>query len=520
LFPFRLIGIVIGALGKLINPVGSLLKILAGLLLLALGVTFGFSLIIGLGVFLGVMTDTNWISGSHILGVFANDIPQAGIIFVFLATFIPAVVLTVLGLVLITGKRFLNSNFWQTTLILWLVGIVGSATFGSKYAMNFSKNGYYETTSELSVPGNILILDSKEDDSESNGDFDKEFRDNRIVVKSSENNKISIKLKYKAKGATKKEADLNTRNIEFNFFQKDSLLTFDNYLKIKGTKMFRNQRVDGALFIPVNQKFKMTKRFVWNTLHDWWEIRDKYSIDSENVEKFTFIMKENNTIECVDCPVLTEDERNALRDSDNNSNFFNNYDFEQIGDVKKEFAVKNFKEIEIGSNFFVEIKSGSQFKVVAASNNNEILEDIETNVNGETLEIDYKDSFRDHDNKVNIIITMPEITDLNISGAANGKIVGFENLKKLSINQSGASILAIDVTTENLNVESSGASKLLAKGQTNSLNLNLSGASEFQGKDLKASNASVDASGASHAKLSKIPQLNSSTSGGSTIEKE
>lgn len=207
LFPFRLIGIFIGALGKLVRPAGALLRIFAGLLLFVLGVTFGLSIIVSLGVVFGFLLNSPFISGitnDHIINVFLNDFPQIGVFFVFLASFIPAVVLTVLGIGLMTGKSFVNSNFWQTTLILWLVGLVGSAAVGSKYAMNFSSRAGYSVENNLNVPAGTVWLDMKEEEEfEDDDDFESSFGRNRVQIEASENQEMHLKIQYSAKGATK-----------------------------------------------------------------------------------------------------------------------------------------------------------------------------------------------------------------------------------------------------------------------------------------------------------------------------
>jgi hypothetical protein len=52
------------------------------------------------------------------------------------------------------------------------------------------------------------------------------------------------------------------------------------------------------------------------------------------------------------------------------------------------------------------------------------------------------------------------------------------------------------------------------------LKVNLSGASQLDAKGLKVDKADVEARGASVAKLSKIKDLRSDTSGGSVIERD
>lgn len=525
LFPFRLIGIFIGALGKLVRPAGALLRIFAGLLLFVLGVSFGLSIIVSLGVVFGFLLNSPFISGitnDHIINVFLNDFPQIGVFFVFLASFIPAVVLTVLGIGLMTGKSFVNSNFWQTTLILWLVGLVGSAAVGSKYAMNFSSRAGYSVQNNLNVPGGTVWLDMKEEEEfEDDDDFENSFGRNRVQIEASENQEMHLKIQYSAKGATKKIAEQNARNLKYNFKQTDSTILFDNKITFSGKKQFRDQHAEVILYLPKNKKFKMTRRFFDQGYSNSWHLSDKYSFEYDQVENFTFVLNKEGKIECTDCPKLTENERQALRDSDDfNGNFFDDGEFDNHGEHRRNFNVKDFTKIEFGSNYFVKIKKGAEFKMEAFSDHNRELEELEAVVEGRTLKIKYEDPFQNHDGKVNIEIALPELNELEISGAAVVKVLGFENQNQMDVTLSGASKLALQTGLKKLKIESSGASKIMAKGSTDYLGLELSGASQFFGKELVVTKADVEASGASRANLGKIPDLHSSANGGSEVEHE
>ncbi len=525
LFPFRFIGIIISALGKLVRPAGALLRIFAGLLLFVLGVSFGLSIIISLGVVFGFLLNSPFISGitnDHIINIFLNDIPQIGVFFVFLASFIPAVVLTVLGIGLMTGKSFVNSNFWQTTLILWLVGLVGSAAVGSKYAMNFSSKAGYSVENDLNVPANTIWLDIKEeDDFEEDGDFESSFGHNRVQIQASENQDMFVKIQYSAKGATKKIAEQNARNMRYNYKQTDSTILFDNRITFTGKKQFRDQNAEVILFMPKNKKFKMTRRFFDRGYSSSWHLSDQYAFDYDQVENFTFVLNSEGKVECTDCPKLTESEKRALRDNDDfNGSFFDDGEFENRGEHHRSFSVKDFSKIEFGSNYFVRIKKGTEYKMEAFSEHNRELEDLEAVVEGKTLKIKYEDPFKNHDGEVNIEITLPELNDLEVSGAAVVKVLGFENQNEMNVTVSGASKLALQTGLKRLNIESSGASKIMAKGNSDYLDLELSGASQFYGKELLVNSAKVDASGASKASLGKIPSLHSSATGGSQVDHE
>jgi phage shock protein PspC (stress-responsive transcriptional regulator) len=513
LFPFRLVGVILKAFGKVLGPIGTLVKIFFGLLLLIIGASFGFAAIVTTGVFFGLISSQSWISGDNIIGMLSRDLPPLGGFFGFLALFIPAIAIVLIGIKLITGHLNGQRNFWLTMLALWLMGIVGISAVGSKYALNFAKYNSFSQETPMAIPTGTLYLDALESDTDNDDVFD-----TRVSIEASENGNLYVETKYSSHGRSREQALSLAKDIVYNVSQKDSAIIFPENFVLKNEGVFRDQKVEATLFIPKNKKFKMTTEFAWRVYSQTWNLESKYGIDRENIEKYSFIIDENGDIACSDCPVLTDEEREAL-DRDRRESF-EGEDFGDHGEFHKSVKVGDFSGIEFGSNFIVTIKHGDTNSVDIYSNSREDLEDIEAKVKGNTLEIEYDDPFRDHNAKVHIIIVSNKLDNLNISGAALAKVLGFENLSNLDVELSGASQVAIDIKTNTLEVNASGASKLVLKGTANTIDVNLSGASQLNAKDIKIENADVEAHGASIAKFGKIKNLKSDTSGGSEIERE
>ena len=514
LFPFRLIGIILKALGKILGPIGTLVKMFIGLILMIIGASFGFAAIVTTGVFYGLISSKDWISGDHVIGMLSRDLPPLGGFFGFLALFIPAIAIVLIGIKLLTGQLSGQRNFWLTMLALWLMGVVGISAVGSKYALNFSKlNGYTDETT-LTLPNGTLYLDALERDEDEDDVFD-----TRVVLEASENASLTLKTKYSSHGRSKEQALSLAKDISYLIAQRDSVIIFPENFTMKDKNVFRDQKVEATLFIPKNKKFKMSREFARRVYSQSWNLDAKFGIDSDNIEKYTFLMDESGEIACADCPVLTEDEREAL-DRNGNNGSFGGEDFNDHGEFHKSVTVESFKNIDFGSNFIVTIKHGDKTSVDIYSNDQKELDNIEAKVKGSTLEIEYDDPFRDHDSEVHIYIVTNTLENLDISGAAKAKILGFENLNDLNVELSGASQVAMDIISKTLDINASGASQLITKGSATVMKANLSGASQLDAKGLKVEKADVEAHGASVAKLSKIKDLRSDTSGGSVIERD
>jgi hypothetical protein len=516
LFPFRLIGIILKAFSRLLNPLGSILKIFFGLILLLLGSSLALAALISTGAFFGLITHSNWFSGEHVIGMFSKDIPAVGGFFGFLTLFIPAISIVLVGISLLVGKRQGNRNFWLTMLTLCLSGILGVSVISTKYAMNFSRSNSFENETILVAPKGILYLDTNEREF-----MDDDVFDTRVTIEASSNENLTLKQRFISKGKTKEEAVENSKKINYLVVQTDSLLIFPENFTIPKNTPFRNQKVINTLHIPKNQRFKMTSDFINRVYSQSWNLKRRFGIDGEDIQKYTFMMDETGNVKCEDCPELTEDEKEAMdRKGDNENDFYTGSEFTERGEFHKTVKVDDFENIKFGANYIVTIRQGAETSLEIYSDREDDLKDIEAEVSNGSLEIKYEDPFKNHDAEVHIYITTPKIQNLDISGAAKVKVFGFENLDKLNIEMGGASKAAFQAKTNKIDVDASGASVLTFKGECNTLRAELSGASKLNARDCKVESADIEAHGASVAKLGKIKNLRSDSSGGSSIEKE
>lgn len=157
--------------------------------------------------------------------------------------------------------------------------------------------------------------------------------------------------------------------------------------------------------------------------------------------------------------------------------------------------VADFKAIEVGGVFEVEITAQKDFSVEVEADDN-LLQFIRTEVNGETLEIKADKRFSTK-NPIRVKISAPDIENLQISGASR---ISLANLKN-----------------DSLHVDSSGASKIKIDGETQNLVVDMSGASRLDAENLKSENATIDASGASQINVFVSNDLKADLSGASKV---
>ncbi len=163
--------------------------------------------------------------------------------------------------------------------------------------------------------------------------------------------------------------------------------------------------------------------------------------------------------------------------------------------INENREVSDFKAIEVGGVFQVEITAQKDFSVEIQTDDN-LLPLIKTEVEDGVLKIETTEKFNSK-SPIIVKVSAPNIEELEVSGASK------VNLNNLSNNS--------------LNVNASGASKVTIAGATKELTIDVSGASKIDAENLKSENASVEASGASSVGLTVSGDLKSRASGASSI---
>ncbi|WP_031529376.1 head GIN domain-containing protein [Dyadobacter crusticola] len=206
------------------------------------------------------------------------------------------------------------------------------------------------------------------------------------------------------------------------------------------------------------------------------------------------------------------------------------------GTSTRTYDFRNFDELEMSDAFRVNVVSGTSFAVSATGEMND-LDDLNIFVQDGKLVARYRDYSRNR-KRMDIDIVMPDIEEVNFSGAVRAGIENFENLPSLKIELSGASQCEFDGSAREMDFNLSGASRLNLFGEAKFLDGELSGASQLlsfglpvEESDLDLSGASkaevyvtkkliVEASGASQVRYKGNPEIRKDLSGGSTLRPE
>lgn len=485
LFPFRLIGTFVTALGKVLGPIVrvffELIRVVFGLSIFAIGLALLVSIVIVFGIFMGLFSTSilpdYW--GGDIQGLslpteaFRNTFPAWSMIAAFVVVLIPSLGILLSGGSILAKKSLFKPAVGWTMLGLFIFSILTLSFTVPKIIYSFKEDGEYKTEKVFNLNGKVAVLKVNEiglDD----------YKVTDLTIKGYEGTEFKLVQRFGAQGYTRKNGVENAQMVEYNVLQQDSTLTFDSNLSFKKGAKFRAQRLDMELFIPYGQTFVIEE--------DLWRLIDNNYMDYDgyhdsNFNK-TWKMTESG-FECINCKQPTESKTIQLND---------------------QFGYKDFNEIEITGIFDLVIRKADGFSVQLDGPDAEKRK-YEVSVSGETLEIKYRtrnknywDKGFDIDDKVKINITLPSLKKLKIKGAGEFVIRGFEE-DAMDISLLGAMTGEAIIDAHNLTLDMAGPMVFELEGSGRLLQAEVTKMSQLKASRYEVEDAVVEAKGMARARV-------------------
>jgi phage shock protein PspC (stress-responsive transcriptional regulator) len=481
LFPFRLIGLLLGVLGKILVPLLEIFRVGIGIVVILLGVSLMFTTVIAGGVLVGLFSASalpgptfRFDEISMPLEVITNSFSGWTVFAGFIAAIIPAVLITLLGASIIAKKYVFGPTVGWTMFVLFFISVAMLSVGIPKIIYSFKEQGEFREELTYHLTGKKAYFHINEVGMD-------DYNEISLTLKGHEGKDFRLVQIFKGRGATKQKAIENARMIDYNVDVKDSVMTFDSNIQFKKDAIFRDQRLDMTLYIPYNHPFVMdesTSRFI-----------SQY-IDYEDMDGFTWEMNDKG-LKCLNCPV-TEEEKNNVAD---------------------DFGLTDFDELEIRGVFDVNIDRGDEYAVELIGSESD-KEKYKIYRLGRTLVIDYEGISKKFDwdvpmideDEIRINITMPALEKIEAEGY--GKIE-FENFEadNIDIDLRGPVKLRGDITTRDLVINLTGKSEADLSGRATNLDAELQFASKLRAYNLEVDDAIVEASGASSAKVNVLKSL-------------
>ena len=182
----------------------------------------------------------------------------------------------------------------------------------------------------------------------------------------------------------------------------------------------------------------------------------------------------------------------------------------------EEYAFTNFTRVEISSAFEFEIEQSSSYSINITADDN-VIDYVQVSQVGQTLKIRLGTVTWFGPVTLRASVTMPQLSDLTVSGASRGTVSDFNSTEDLDITVSGASKVTGDITAGNVEFDISGASTIQLEGSGNDMDAIVSGASRFNLDDFTVNNADVNFSGASSGTVNLNGRLDANLSGASRL---
>lgn len=508
LFPFRLIGKVFGALGKAFAPllqfIAASIRIFTGGIIVIVGLSVMFSLLVTAGVLLGLYNGDWFFHGDEFIylpyELFTNTFPEVGVLFVLTAIFIPFLYVFIAGITIIAKRRVMSSSVGWSILGIWMIAVVGSFATVPNVVRDFRDEGYYEETEVVNIKADTLIIDidmitsrgfdSRRHRYDRQYEWDSEFTDLDLAV--SRDGKFSVKKRFRARGRDIREAELNAKDIIYQYQVDGSTIKFDSELTFKPRAKFRFQELDMTFYIPKNTPFQI-ERDMSLILH-----RFSYRYSWYEIYRNTWMYNENGTLVCLSCK---EDDSSSSRSSSG--------EFEKVYD-----NLDSFNSIEVFENMEVIITRSENFEVQLEGPRSKV-EDAFIQVIGGVLKIDETNMDRDWSN-VKVYIKSPPIRSINLQ---NGATLSYAPLQHdfLTIKTFDDSKADIAGSIDRLELYASDDSRIDVTASIEKLNAEIIEGARLYAYDAQIQEAEVETSAEARARVNVTEYLEASASGFSSI---
>ncbi len=182
----------------------------------------------------------------------------------------------------------------------------------------------------------------------------------------------------------------------------------------------------------------------------------------------------------------------------------------------KKYDLKDFTKVEAGWGMELKIIQSDNYYIEVEADQKDF-EYLKVEKHGSSLKfyID-KNSYRKRGD-IDIIIKMPALTGLELSGSAEANIDMNVSSEEFECELSGGAQLNGNLKCGDISLSSSGGGTTKLSGSGDNLNVDGSGGSEFKLKDFSVKDVNAEFSGGSELTVTMNGNLSSSQSGGSKI---
>jgi len=178
--------------------------------------------------------------------------------------------------------------------------------------------------------------------------------------------------------------------------------------------------------------------------------------------------------------------------------------------------ISGFTAVLISSGIDVYLSEGDDFEVRVEADEN-LLEVIETKLNGSMLEVGTDNVNIRNAKSKKVHISLPELSALRISSAGDCKGQTLFHCDNLDLSVSSAGDLSLEVEASRIDLDISSSGDVSLAGQAEEFDVSLSSAGDLHAFDLQAGRVKVSVSSAGDARVNASEEISMSASSAGNI---
>lgn len=184
-------------------------------------------------------------------------------------------------------------------------------------------------------------------------------------------------------------------------------------------------------------------------------------------------------------------------------------------EISRSYKNQGFTSLSVASGMKLEVKQGKKYEVTVHTKESQFKR-IKVEQTGKMLEFSML-PFTTTTGSIEIFITMPELTELGLSGGSTAVVTMNVTQKTFLANLSGGSGLTGSLQARQLILNLSGGSRSSLIGETDTMKINASGGSRIQQEGFQVNEADLNLSGGSTAYIFVKESIEADASGGSQV---
>ena len=185
---------------------------------------------------------------------------------------------------------------------------------------------------------------------------------------------------------------------------------------------------------------------------------------------------------------------------------------------RQKISVGSFNALSVSDAFAVEISVGSE-ESLEIEIESQFRDDLIVEVRGGILIIGLENGRKNRRMRESpkAYITVKTLDRIQVSGAVSLRTLDILKSKSMELNLSGASVVSLELETEDFSFEASGASVVNIEGSANTQKIRMSGSSIYRAYDFKTVDADVRIGGACSVNVYVTDKLDVRASGASSV---